>query len=57
MSFPPIENYGLIGNLSTTALVGLDSSIDFFCFPEFDSPTIFAALLDPAQGGSFRLRP
>lgn len=57
MSFQPIENYGLIGNLCTAALVSLDSSIDFFCFPEFDSPTVFAALLDPEKGGSFSLRP
>jgi GH15 family glucan-1,4-alpha-glucosidase len=56
-TFQPIENYGLIGNLGTAALVGIDSSIDFLCFPEFDSPTIFAALLDPERGGSFSIRP
>jgi Domain of unknown function (DUF5911) len=56
-TFQPIENYGLIGNLCTAALVGMDSSIDFFCFPEFDSPTVFAALLDPERGGSFSIRP
>jgi len=53
----PIENYGMIGNLCTAALVGIDSSIDFFCFPEFDSPTVFAALLDAERGGSFSIRP
>ena len=42
----PIENYGIIGDLHTVALVGMDGSIDFMCFPQFDSPTIFAALLD-----------
>src|SRR5215469_13278248 len=57
MTFKPIENYGIIGNLCTVALVGIDSSIDFFCFPEFDSPTVFAALLDPTRGGSFSIRP
>ncbi len=57
MTFQPIENYGIIGNLCTAALVSIDSSIDFFCFPEFDSPTVFAALLDPQRGGSFSLRP
>ncbi len=57
MAYQPIENYGVIGNLSTAALVSIDSSIDFFCFPEFDSPTIFAALLDFEKGGSFCVRP
>jgi GH15 family glucan-1,4-alpha-glucosidase len=57
MIFQPIENYGLIGDLCTVALVGIDSSIDFMCFPEFDSPTVFAALLDPERGGSFAIRP
>src|SRR5215469_3352157 len=56
-AFQPIENYGLIGNLCTVALVGMDSSIDFLCFPEFDSPTVFAALLDPERGGSFSICP
>ncbi|MGH7968654.1 MAG: glycoside hydrolase family 15 protein, partial [Limisphaerales bacterium] len=55
--FKPIENYGVIGDLHTVALVGTDASIDFMCFPEFDSPTIFAALLDPERGGSFQLSP
>ena len=57
MTFQPIENYGIIGNLCTAALIGIDSSIDFLCFPEFDSPTVFAALLDPGRGGSFSIRP
>jgi GH15 family glucan-1,4-alpha-glucosidase len=55
--YKPIENYGVIGDLRTVALVGKDGSIDFMCFPEFDSPTIFAALLDHRKGGSFRLAP
>jgi GH15 family glucan-1,4-alpha-glucosidase len=57
MTFQPIENYGMIGNLRTAALVGIDSTIDFLCFPEFDSPTVFAALLDPERGGSLSIRP
>lgn len=57
MSFQRIEDYGVIGNQCTAALVGIDSSIDFFCFPEFDSPSVFAALLDPEKGGSFRIHP
>jgi GH15 family glucan-1,4-alpha-glucosidase len=50
MAYQPIENYGVIGDLNTVALVGLIGSIDFMCFPDFDSPTIFAALLDHENG-------
>lgn len=57
MGYQPIENYGVIGDLHTVALVGMDGSIDFMCFPHFDSPTIFAKLLDHARGGSFRIAP
>lgn len=57
MSYQPIESYGVIGDLHTTALVGLDGSIDFLCFPVFDSPTVFAALLDGRRGGRFRIAP
>src|SRR5262249_50707296 len=46
-----------IGDLETVALVGIDGSIDFMCFPQFDSPTIFAALLDHRKGGRFQLAP
>src|ERR1041385_2724627 len=55
--YQPIENYGIIGDLNTIALVGLDASIDFLCFPNFDSPSIFCALLDYRKGGSFKLAP
>ena len=47
--FQPIENYGAIGNMRSIALVSVKGSIDFLCFPSFDSPTIFAALLDPVD--------
>jgi GH15 family glucan-1,4-alpha-glucosidase len=57
MGYKPIENYGIIGDLETVALVGMDGGIDFMCFPEFDSPSIFAALLDDRKGGSFQLAP
>ena len=57
MAYQPIENYGVIGNLQTIALVGLDASIDFLSFPYFDSPTIFAAILDDEKGGRFQLEP
>jgi GH15 family glucan-1,4-alpha-glucosidase len=55
--YMPIENYGVIGNLETVALVGIDGSIDFCCFPEFDSPSIFACLLDPDKGGRYSIAP
>lgn len=55
MSYQPIENYGLIGNMRTTALVGLNGSIDWFCHPRHDSPSIFAALLDSEKGGHFKV--
>ena len=57
MSYQPIENYGIIGDLHSVALVGMDGSIDFLSFPHFDSPTIFAALLDHKKGGRFRIAP
>ncbi|MCF7762734.1 MAG: glycoside hydrolase family 15 protein [Verrucomicrobia bacterium] len=57
MSYQPIENYGVIGDLHTVALVGMDGSIDFMCFPNFDSPSVFAALLDSRKGGRFQLAP
>lgn len=57
MEYQPIENYGIIGDLNTIALVGLNGSIDFMCFPNFDSPSIFAALLDAEKGGSFQVVP
>ena len=57
MSFQPIENYGVIGNMRSIALVGIDGSIDFLCYPDFDSPTVFAALLDDKNGGRFHIQP
>jgi len=57
MSFQPIENYGVIGNMRSIALVGMHGSIDFLCYPDFDSPTVFAALLDDKAGGRFEIEP
>ena len=57
MGFQPIENYGAIGNMRSIALVGMHGSIDFLCYPEFDSPTVFAALLDDQRGGCFEIKP
>ncbi len=55
--YQPIENYGIIGNMRTAALVGMDGSIDWLCLPHFDSPSIFAAVLDDRKGGRFRIAP
>lgn len=57
MAFQPIENYGVIGNMESIALVGMNGSIDFLCYPEFDSPTVFGALLDENRGGCFQIQP
>jgi len=57
MGYLPIENYGVIGNMQSLALVGLNGSIDFLCYPDFDSPSVFAALLDDEKGGQFEIRP
>ncbi|KAI1757250.1 Six-hairpin glycosidase-like protein [Xylaria castorea] len=53
----PIEHYGMIGNMRTCALVSLDGSIDFMCWPDFDSPSIFCRLLDKDKGGYFSIAP
>ena len=57
MSYSNIGDYGIIGDLHTIALVGLDGSIDWCCLPHFDSPSIFAAILDHKQGGHFKIAP
>ncbi|MCP5119325.1 MAG: glycoside hydrolase family 15 protein, partial [bacterium] len=56
-SYQPIENYGVIGDMHTVALVGLNGSIDWLCYPHFDSPSVFAAVLDDTKGGRFRICP
>ncbi|MGD8849045.1 MAG: DUF5911 domain-containing protein, partial [Anaerolineales bacterium] len=57
MTYQPIENYAVIGDLHTVALVGLNASIDFMCFPHIDSPSIFARMLDYEKGGFFQIKP
>ena len=52
MVYQPIENYGIIGDTHSVALVGMDESIDWLCFPHFDSPSVFAAILDDRKGVS-----
>jgi GH15 family glucan-1,4-alpha-glucosidase len=55
--YPDIADHGLIGDLQTAALVSTDGAIDWFCAPRFDSPSIFASLLDADKGGFFRIAP
>jgi GH15 family glucan-1,4-alpha-glucosidase len=55
--YKPISDYGVIGDMHSAALVGLDGSIDWYCAPRFDSPSVFAALLDSQKGGRFQLSP
>lgn len=57
MAYVPIENHGVIGNLRTVALVGVNGCIDWFCFPHFDSPSVFASILDCNKGGFFQICP
>ncbi len=55
MPYLPIEEYGLIGNMRTSALVGVNGSIDWFCFPHFDSPSVFGGILDDRKGGWWKI--
>jgi GH15 family glucan-1,4-alpha-glucosidase len=52
-----IEDYALIGDTHTGAIVGLNGSIDWLCFPRFDSPACFASLLGTEEHGSWRIAP
>jgi len=54
---PALSDYGLIGDMRTAALVGLDGAIDWCCLPRFDSGSVFAAILDPERGGTWAIRP
>jgi GH15 family glucan-1,4-alpha-glucosidase len=55
--YPDISDHGLIGDLQTAALVTKDGAVDWLCFPRFDSPSVFASLLDADRGGHFTIRP
>ena len=55
--YASISDHGLIGDLQTTALVTTDGMVDWFCCPRFDSPSVFASLVDADKGGHFRIAP
>jgi GH15 family glucan-1,4-alpha-glucosidase len=57
MSYLPIDHYGVIGDMRSVALVGKNGSIDWLCLPFFDSPSVFAAILDDGKGGAWSLAP
>ena len=57
MTYQPIQNYGIVGDLHSAALVGINGSIDWLCLPHFDSPSIFATILDDEKGGRFKISP
>jgi len=53
----PIAEHGIVGDLHSIALVGTDGTIDWYCYPRFDSPSVFASILDAERGGFFRIAP
>jgi GH15 family glucan-1,4-alpha-glucosidase len=55
LSYLPIEDYGIIGDTKSVALVGVNGSIDWFCYPRFDSPSVFGSLIDEHKGGFFKI--
>ena len=57
MVYLPIEDHGIIGDLHTVALVGKNGTIDWYCIPSFDAPSVFGALLDAEKGGFFSIAP
>jgi GH15 family glucan-1,4-alpha-glucosidase len=57
MAYRPIANYGVVGDLRTAALISQEGSVDWLCLPRFDSPSVFAAILDDQRGGYFSIAP
>ena len=57
MAYAPIEEHGVIGDLHTVALVTTDGTIDWYCCPRFDAPSVFGAILDDRRGGRYRIGP
>lgn len=57
MTYLPIEDYGIIGDLHTVALIGKNGAVDWWCYPHFDSPSVFCGILDDEKGGRFLIEP
>ncbi len=57
MRYAPIEDHGVIGDMHTVALVATDGTIDWFCPPRFDAPSVFGSILDADKGGRFQIAP
>ena len=55
--YPNIADHGLIGDLQTAALIDTNGTIDWFCAPRFDSPSVFGSLIDAERGGFCSVRP
>ena len=56
-AYLPIAEHGLVGDLHSVALVGTNGTIDWYCSPAFDSPSVFGSILDKDRGGFYSLRP
>ena len=56
-AYLPIAEHGVIGDLRSVALVGVDGTIDWYCPGRFDAPSVFGSLLDSARGGFYRIAP
>src|SRR5918995_2695914 len=57
LPYLPIAEHGLVGDLHTVALVGTTGTIDWYCCPAFDAPSVFGSILDARDGGFYSLRP
>src|SRR5215210_5439292 len=57
LDYLPIAEHGIIGDLHTVALIGSDGTIDWYCCPNFDSPSVFASILDKERGGYYQIAP
>jgi GH15 family glucan-1,4-alpha-glucosidase len=53
----PIADHGVVGDLRTVALIGTEGTIDWYCAPNFDSPSVFGSILDSERGGHYRIAP